>query len=167
MDGSLVWSTQHRQSGTSMPFGGRPPHHCERSEAIQSHMRRNMGPRSRGAFRPSYAENLDPQGMQRVQGRPGGRCTRGSRAKEIARARVNRRYRRRHSGLPCAVVYGLLRDLLGEPLLVCHRHQRKALGASRELGACMGAPGPHDFAVREYAVRLSAHSRPPHSAPRS
>src|SRR6516165_966571 len=39
MDGSLVWSTQHRQSGTSMPFGGRPPHHCERSEAIQSHAR--------------------------------------------------------------------------------------------------------------------------------
>src|SRR6516225_2472340 len=32
----LSGSTQHRQSGTSMPFGGRPPHHCERSEAIQS-----------------------------------------------------------------------------------------------------------------------------------
>jgi hypothetical protein len=27
----------------------------------------------------------------------------------------------------------------------------------RELGACMGAPGPHDFAVRECAARPSAH----------
>src|SRR6516165_4503824 len=35
MDGSLVWSTPPRQSGTSMPFGGRPPHHCERREAIR------------------------------------------------------------------------------------------------------------------------------------
>jgi hypothetical protein len=49
-----------------------------------------------------------------------------------------------HSGLPCAVVYGLLRALPGEPAC-CHRHQRIIL---RELGACMGAPGPHDFAVR-------------------
>jgi len=30
----------------------------------------------------------------------------------------------------------------------------------------MGAPGPHDFAVRVCAARLSAHPRPPHSAPR-
>jgi hypothetical protein len=26
----------------------------------------------------------------------------------------------------------------------------------RQLGACMGAPGPHDFAVRKCAARLSA-----------
>ena len=31
----------------------------------------------------------------------------------------------------------------------------------------MGAPGPHDFAVRVDAARRSAPTRPPHSAPRS
>jgi hypothetical protein len=30
----------------------------------------------------------------------------------------------------------------------------------------MGAPGPHDFAVRVCAARQPAHPRPPHSAPR-
>jgi hypothetical protein len=34
--------------------------------------------------------------------------------------------------------------------LDCHRHQRIIL---RQLGACMGAPGPHDFAVRADVVR--------------
>ncbi|WP_157450156.1 hypothetical protein [Bradyrhizobium sp. ARR65] len=32
------------------------------------------------------------------------------------------------------------------------------------LGACMGAPGPHDFAVRADAARQTAPSRPPHPA---
>jgi hypothetical protein len=31
-------------------------------------------------------------------------------------------------------------------LLDCHRRSRII---SRKLGACMGAPGPHDFAVRK------------------
>ena len=37
---------------------------------------------------------------------------------------------------------------------------------SRQLSACIGAPGPHDFAVRVSAARQSAPSRPPHSASR-
>jgi hypothetical protein len=36
----------------------------------------------------------------------------------------------------------------------------------RQLGACMGAPGPHDFAVRDRAARRSAHPRPPQPASR-
>jgi hypothetical protein len=36
----------------------------------------------------------------------------------------------------------------------------------RELGACMGAPGPHDFAVRVRIVRLRYVPRPPHPATR-
>jgi len=52
---------------------------------------------------------------QRAQGRPGGRCTRGSRAKVGLRRRENHRYRRIHSDLPCAVVLRLIRDLPGEP----------------------------------------------------
>jgi hypothetical protein len=54
------------------------------------------------------ALHLDhPLEKQRAQGRPGGRCTRGPRARKIARRARDHRYRRRHSGLPCAVVYGL------------------------------------------------------------
>jgi hypothetical protein len=33
---------------------------------------------------------------------------------------------RKHSGLPCAMVYGLLRALPGETWLACHRHPQEA-----------------------------------------
>jgi hypothetical protein len=75
----------------------------------------------------------------------------------------NHRCRRDHSGLPCAVVYGLLRALPGEPgffaTVTCETRQRL-----RKLDASVGAPGPHDFAVRTHAVRLAAPARPPHPA---
>jgi hypothetical protein len=103
-----------------------------------------------------------PPKIQRAQGRPGDRCTRGPRAGKIARRARDHRYRRRHSGLPCAVVYGLLRALLGEPAFatVIFAHH-----LARELSACMGAPGPHDFAVRVAPLvrrRLRVHRGPPH-----
>jgi hypothetical protein len=50
------------------------------------------------------------------------------------------------TGLPCAVALRLT-SLPGEPRVatvtraMLDKHHR-------ELGACMGAPGPHDFAVR-------------------
>src|SRR6185437_3798479 len=64
--------------------------------------------------------------------------------KKLREERVDHRYRRIHSGLPCAMVYGLLRALLGEPACLppsparCVKHRR-------QLGACVGAPGPHDL----------------------
>ncbi len=120
---------------------------------------------SRGALAPeSCITTTTLREIQRAQGRPGGRCTRGPRAKQIAQRARDHRYRRRHSGLPCAVVYGLLRALLGEPG-VCHRRRRET-SVSRRLGACIGAPGPHDFAVRICAARQSACLRPPHPASR-
>jgi hypothetical protein len=50
--------------------------------------------------------------------------------------------------------------------LCCHRRLRGVSGptradiAFRELDASVEASGPHDFAVRCGAVRLSAHQRP-------
>jgi hypothetical protein len=41
---------------------------------------------------------------------------------------------------------------------------RRFVDHSAKLGASVGTPGPHDFAVRVHAVRLSAHPRPPHPA---
>jgi hypothetical protein len=90
---------------------------------------------------------------QRAQGRPGDRCTRGPRARKIARRARDHRYRRKHSGLPCAVVYGLLRALPGETRLCCHRRRRDAKH-HHQLGTCIRAPGPHDFAVRLRVARL-------------
>jgi len=54
--------------------------------------------------------------------------------------------------------------------LSCHPRPREAL-ASQELDASVGASGPHDFAVRQPAVRPRAESarrrdmRPPHPVP--
>jgi hypothetical protein len=91
----------------------------------------------------------------------------GLRARKVAQRREDHRYRRNHTGLPCAVVYGLLRALPGEPAWLPPSLSRLPLELSAKLSACMGAPGPHDFAVRIDAARQSAPLRPPHSAPRS
>jgi hypothetical protein len=43
--------------------------------------------------------------------------------------------------------------------LSCHRHWRNYL---RQLDASVGAPGPHDFAVRGWCCSSIALPRPPH-----
>jgi hypothetical protein len=63
--------------------------------------------------------------------------------------------------IPCAVA---LRLLLGEPVLVCHPRLAKPLELALRLGASVGAPGPHAFAVREPCRSSSAPPRPPHPA---
>jgi hypothetical protein len=65
-----------------------------------------MGPHSRGTFRPGYA-NDHPLENQRAQGRPGGRCTRGSRAKNNCASAKTTGTDGDHTGLPRAMVYGL------------------------------------------------------------
>jgi hypothetical protein len=86
--------------------------------------------------------------------------------KRNLRERENHRYRRRHSGLPRAVVYGLYVLSLVSQCLFATIASQHAFGACTRLDASVGASGPHDFAVRKSAVRLSAPSRPPHSASR-
>ena len=73
----------------------------------------------------------------------------------------------KQSGLPCAMVYGLFRDLPGETGLFCHRHRRDAKKHRRQLSTYVGAPGPHGFAVRIGIVRRMMPPRPSHPAPRS
>jgi hypothetical protein len=60
---------------------------------------------------------------------------------------------RSNAGFPCAVVYGLLRALPGDRACLPPSPSRSLLRES--LNASVGAPGPHDFAVREIGVRLS------------
>ena len=62
---------------------------------------------------------------------------------------------RRHSGLPCAAVYGLLRALPGEPAFATVA-RAKPLEPRSTLTPCLCAPEPHGFAVRLRAARQSA-----------
>ena len=102
--------------------------------------------RPRGMRSPSFARRVT---LFERRGRREDRvptCTRGPSRKKVAQRREDHRYRRNHTGLPCAMVYGLyvLSPVTG---LFCHRHRRDA-EHHRRLSASVGAPGPHDFAVR-------------------
>ena len=88
-----------------------------------------------------------PLGNQRAQGRPGGRCTRGTRAKRIAQRRESTGPGGDHTGLPCAVVYGLY--ALFPVNLALSPSPPRCVGIVGLLGTCMGVPEPHDFAVRD------------------
>jgi hypothetical protein len=65
-------------------------------------------------------------------------------------------------GLPCAIVLTLLRALPGVHDLVSHRRLQVI---SCTLSTSPGAPGPHDFAVRQSrrssSARISVHRIPP------
>ncbi len=61
-------------------------------------------------FASELCISFPPPKNQRVQGRPGARRTRGPVCKDCAKAHTGiTTGRRNHTGLPCAVVYGLLR----------------------------------------------------------
>ena len=66
---------------------------------------------------------------------------------------------------PARWCYGLLRALPGDRLS-CHHRPPDAKSVFRELDASIGAPGPHDFAVRErlHSSFASAASTASHRA---
>jgi hypothetical protein len=94
-------------------------------------------------------------GKQRAQGKPGADCTRGRAHKN---ARVDHRFNRIVPAFPARMVYGLLRALLGDRAflppspsgLTIHLKPGRAGCISARLDASIGAPGPHDFAVRAH-----------------
>jgi len=68
----------------------------------------------------------------------------------------------KQSGTPCAIGFnGLLRALPGEPGFLATVTPEKRL-ASHELSASVGAPEPHDFAVRADITRQLMPPRPSH-----
>src|SRR4029077_5714785 len=60
-------------------------------------------------------------------------------------------------GIPCAMVLTLIRDLPGEPGFLAPVIARLV---TTRLGASVGAPGPHDFAVRIGIARRARPTRP-------
>jgi hypothetical protein len=71
----------------------------------------------------------------------------------------------RITGIPCAMVLTVSFVLSPGTGLYCPRHRRDAKHR-RQLGASVGAPEPHGFAVRKCIVRLMMPLRPSHSASR-
>jgi hypothetical protein len=67
------------------------------------------------------------------------------------------------SGLPCAMVLRLIRDLSGDHAWLPPSPREMSPG---RLSACIGAPRPHDFAVRRHVARridiACVHRIPPH-----
>ena len=112
-----------------------------------SHFKQHdIRPRSRGVNCPSsvyFSPSLRGRGRResRMRAAPAVSCA--NCAKETP---TSIQVKRRQSGFPCAMGYGLLRALLGDRLS-CHRHLQ---GCPCELSASTGAPGPHDFAVRDH-----------------
>ena len=92
-----------------------------------------------------------PHREQRAQGRPGGRCTRGRRAKEICASAMTTGTGGDHTGLPCAVVYGLYAiSSVNHP--VCHRRRPRCEKHRRQLGA-------KDLGRQDHATSPSARDR--------
>jgi hypothetical protein len=67
------------------------------------------------------------------------------------------------TGLPCAMVLTVSFVLSLGTGLSCPHHPQ-AFVTPRELDASVGAPGPHDFAVRADDARLAPPARPSHPA---
>jgi hypothetical protein len=72
------------------------------------------------------------------------------------------------AGIPCTMVLTVSFVLLGDHCLVA-TVARKTRERLHDLSACIGAPGPHDFAVRTNAARRAMNAlgdvRPSHPLP--
>ena len=123
----------------------------------------NTPPHSRRTIRASFAQKFRPLILQRAQGRPGARCTRGLVCKVHKRKRT-RAYRFSGNIRPSLrnglTAYNVLSPVTGFLATVISGF------AIRELDASTGASGPHAFAVRLGRARQSHPWRPPHPAPR-
>jgi hypothetical protein len=75
--------------------------------------------------------------------------------------RQNHRFSRNHPAFPAQWFYGLY-VISPVTRLCCHRRLRID---RRKLSANLGAPGPHDFAVRNNVIRLLTPLRPSRPAP--
>ena len=120
--------------------------------------------RSRDAFRPSFAScfTLTENGGRREDRVPA--RTRGPSRRKLRERREDHRYRRNHTGLPCAVVYGLYAlSPVNHP--VCHRRRPRCAASSPTWRRTLGRQDHTISLVRDSAAPQSAHRV--HRIPRS
>ena len=105
-----------------------------------------MSDRSPSASRRQSRPGLDDTHPRKQRGR------RECRVKASPMARLQQKKQAavttgsaRSTGIPCAMVLRLIRDLLGDRAFL---PPSSARSSSRELSLSVGRPGPHDFAVR-------------------
>jgi hypothetical protein len=94
---------------------------------------------------PEVFGNFAALALKRAQGKPGARCTRGLVCKVHRRKRTRAyRFSGGNPAFPAQwfTTYFVLSSVTG---LFCHRRFH---GSPQKLSASIGAPGPHDFAVR-------------------
>src|SRR5712664_5004695 len=122
----------------------------------------DTSPRSRGTnaselFKRAALENKRAQGRPGARSHPWSACNKKHAAEPQVQAD--------HPAFPAQWFYGLY-VISPVTMLGCHRRLRVV---SRKLSACIGAPGPHDFAVRTNAARRAIIAlgdvRPSHPAP--
>jgi hypothetical protein len=109
-----------------------------------------MRPQSRGAFRARAVAGIALESEEGA-GKAGAGRTHGPPAnkKQAASPQVQPS----HPAFPAQWFYGLY-VISPVTMLGCHRHRWNRF---HQLSACIGAPGPHDFAVRTNAVRPRNH----------
>ena len=116
--------------------------------------------------RPSFAR-FHPLQIQRAQGMPGNAgCwlhPRPPRGKVAQKRALTKQVQPRHPGIPCAVVYGLLRALPGEP--ACLPPSPCGASAPQDLAPAWARQNHTTSPSAKIAVRLTTSSRPPHPAP--
>ena len=122
-------------------------------------------PRSRGAVRPSFARNLGPRETEGA-GNAGRSPHPQPRVRnETKHTSVVTTGSPESPGIPCAMVLTASFVLFPVTGLFCHR--RLAGMPSAKLDASVGAPEPHDFAVRLQAPSSKAPSASIASRPAS
>jgi hypothetical protein len=143
--------------------------HCERKRSNPEHARRNDGGETRvRVLAAAFARVLLTSPPSREnRGRREDRvaaCTRGPRAKNCAKSALTTGTDGISPASPAQWFYNLyVLSPVNQRLPPSFALRLKGVA---EFSACMGAPGPHDFAVRVCAARQPARPRPPHSAPR-
>src|SRR5258708_12951215 len=124
----------------------------------------DTSPRSRGTKCPSCWKRA---AIEIIRGRRECRMRVAPEAACAAKStRVSNQGHTATAGIPCTMVLTVSFVLSPVTMLGCHRHQWNRF---HQLSACIGAPGPHDFAVRTNTARRPitalADVRPPHPIP--
>jgi hypothetical protein len=104
-----------------------------------------------------------PFGKRRAQGMPDADTHPLPCVQMVESTHASRHRYAEHSGIPCAMVYGLY---VLSPVSGLFSHRRPAIRFT-ELDPSVGGSGPHDFAVRADIARLATPTRPPHPVPTS
>src|SRR6266851_3264980 len=124
----------------------------------------DVSPRSRGTKCPSCWKQT---ALEIIRGRRECRMRVAPEAACAAKStRVSNQGYTATAGIPCTMVLTVSFVLSPVTMLGCHRHQWNRF---HQLCACIGAPGPHDFAVRTNTARRAIIAlgdvRPSHPIP--